>query len=414
MKKKLLFLLTGFLLASCGSGGSFSTSKGVSVSAELKAGSVDTPINDYREISADLNLSVSSSDIISGSVYFDKVKLVYKDMKSVVQRVEEYPLLFSLKTGESKTVSIPLFTIADRFSSPYVYLNKTNPTTFGANYAEEVLATPFTAVLGQGACHTEQRCTVQGNQQVCQDVEVCQRDFNGSLPQETAPGTCKVVAGSSTLLEKDWGILSGDGSGVVQGRDIRVSFNEGPKQGVYVVAQCLSKIKPLSHSFLLLNLVYGDAVYSVSSTGLIKDSQGLVVGEVDGLGNVKFYSPLGSKPYPLTAFYYYPPTLGGELMGYGDGSSSYRMKTRYYPVIPSSVKVVADDGRGFSVSANVQVVDSSTGDITFSFPRPIPAGTPIFVQYQLSDLFQKIEVYVETDKGEVLAGVVNLRVRSGT
>lgn len=410
MRKKIFLSLIAFLF-SCGGGSNFSTSKNVSVSASISAGYVDTGVSDYKNNDASLTLSVSSSDIFRQSVYFSEVDLRYRDLSGKVVRTVSYPLGFSLETGQSKTINITLFSVADKLSAPYVYLNPVNPTTFGANYAEEILAVPVTLNLGQGECHMEQRCQIQNGQQVCQDVEVCRQDFSGTFSQDITVGTCKVVAGNQVLEEKDYGILSGDGSGIVSGRDIKVSFNQGVSQDVYVVAQCLSSISPLSHPYLLLKLVYGDSLYEVTSGGLIRNSSSLVVGQVDQNGNVKFYIPLGAKSYPLVAFYYYGPTLGGELLGYGDGGSTYRMKTRYSPVDASSVKVVADDGRGFSETAWVQWVDSSTGEITFTFPRPVPQGIPIYAQYRLTDIFQTIEVIVKTSVGDINAGQVNLRVR---
>lgn len=395
---------------SCGGSG-FNTGKGVNVSASISAGFVNTSVSDYTNNDSSLSVSVSSDDIVRRSVYFKQVRLVYKDLSGAVQRTSVFPLEFSLKSGESKSVNITLFSVADKLSAPYIYLNPVNPTTFGANYQEQILAKPVSLVLGQGDCHVEQRCSVVNGQQVCQDVEVCKTDFSGTFSEDITPGTCKVIAGSQTLEEKTFGLLEGDGSGVVQGNTVQVSFNKGPSTGTYVVARCLSAIKPIEHDYLLLQLVYGNVIYNVNNYGLIRDPNGNVVGEVSSQGQVKFYIALTSKDFPLTAFYYYGPTLGGELLGYGNGGSTYRLKLRYSPVDANSVKVLSDDGRGFSVSCIVQSVDSSSGEVNFTCPRPIPSGVPIYAQYRLTDIFQKIEVWVDTDVGSVLAGTVNLRVR---
>lgn len=412
MKKVIAFIFVSFLLASCGgAGGSFSTSREVVVSAEVVGGYVDTRVSDYRNDEVELRLGVSSSDIFQQSVLFRKVVLEYKDLSNRVMRTVEYPLGFSLSAGQRRGVKVALFTIADKLSAPYIYLNPVNPTTFGAGYAEEILAVPLTLVLGQGECRKERQCRIVDGREQCQDVDVCKRDFSGTFPEDITIGTCKVIAGGQSVEEKTFGILEGGGSGVVQGRNIRVSFNEGVPQGVYVVAQCLSKIKPLSRPYILLRLAYGDSLYESTQGGLIRDKDGRIVGEVDANGNIRFSIALTAKSFPFVAFYYYGPTLGGELMGYGNGGSTYRLRTRYSPVDASSVKVVADDGRGFSVAGIVQWVDSATGEITFTFPRAIPEGVPIFVQYRLTDIFQKISVYVETDKGRISAGEVQLRVR---
>ncbi len=410
MKKTLLVSGLALLIYSCGGGGaSFTTSKEVFVSAEVKAGNVVASVSDYTNQDADLVLSISSDDIFERSVYFEDVRLVYKDLSGKQVREVSYPLGFSLSTGQTKTQKITLFSIADKLSSPYIYLNPINPTTVGASYSEEVLARPLVSVLGQGECHKEQQCQIVNGQQQCQDVEVCKRDFSGTFSEDIQVGTCSVVAGNQKVEEKTFGILEGDGSGIVEGRTIRVSFNDGPKQGTYVVAKCLSKIKPLSYDYLLLKLVYGDALYETTSGSLLKDSSGKVVGQIDNLGNVNFYSAIGSKDYPLVAFYYHSPTVGGELIGYGNGGSTYRLRTRYAPVDFASVKVLAE-GNGFSAVAQVQFVDGATGEITFTFPRPVPEGVPIYAQYRLTDLFQKIEIYVNTSMGQKKAGEVNLRV----
>jgi len=395
--RKFLAIALVFAL-SCGGSG-FNTGKGVNVSASISTRFVNTSVSNYTNEESILSVSVSSDDIVRRSVYFKQARLVYKDLSGAVQRTSVFPLEFSLKSGESKSVKITLFSVADRFAVPYIYLNPVNPTTFGANYQEQILAKPVSLVLGQGECHK-----VGG-------TEVCRTDFSGTFPEDITPGTCKVTAGSQVLEEKTFGILEGDGSGVVLGNTIRVSFRKGPSTGTYVVAKCLSAIKPIERDYISLQLVYGNVIYSVNDYGLIKDPQGNVVGEVSPNGQVKFYIALTYKDFPLVAFYYYGPILGGELIGYGNGGSTYRLKLRYSPVDPDSVKVLAYDGMGFSVFCIVLSVNSSSGEVTFTCPRAIPSGVPIYAQYRLTEVFQKIDVWVDTDVGSVLAGTVDLRVR---
>ena len=383
---------------SCG-GSEFSTSKGVNVSASLSTGFLNASLSNYTNDDSSLSVEVSSDDIVRRSVYFRQVRLVYKNLSGDVQRTNVFPLEFFLKSGEKKNLNITLFSVADRFAVPYIYLNPVNPTTIGANYREEILARPVSLVLGQGVC------SVVGS------VEVCRTDFSGTFPENITPGTCKVIAGSQVVEEKIFGILQGDGSGIVEGNTVRVSFNRGPSTGTYVVARCLSAIKPIENDYLFLRIAYGDVVYEVNSYGIIRDPKGNVVGEVSSHGQVKFYTALTSKDFPLVAFYYYGPILGGELIGYGSGASTYRLKLKYSPVDANSVKVLADDGGGFSVSCVVQSVDSSSGEVAFTCPRAIPSGVPIYAQYRLSDVFQKIEVWVDTSVGSVLAGTVHLRVQ---
>jgi hypothetical protein len=395
--RKFLPIALVFAL-SCGGSG-FNTGKGVNVSASISTRVVNTSVSNYTNEESSLSVSVSSDDIVRRSVYFKQARLVYKDLSGAVQRTSVFPLEFSLKSGESKSVNITLFSVADGLSVPYIYLNPVNPTTFRANYREQTLARPVSLVLGQGECH------------MVGSVEVCRTDFSGTFPEDITPGTCKVTAGSQVVEEKTFGLLEGDGSGVVLGNTIHVSFSKGPSTGTYVVAKCLSAIQPIEHDYISLQFAYGDVIYSVNNYGLIKDPKGNVVGEVSPDRRVKFYIALTYKDFPLIAFYYYGPILGGELIGYGNGGSTYRLKLRYSPVDPDSVKVLADDGMGFTVSCIVQSVNSSSGEVTFTCPRVIPSGVPIYAQYRLTEIFQKIDVWVDTDVGSVLAGTVNLRVR---
>lgn len=409
MVKVLLAGILVFLVYSCGGGGSLSTSKELSVSFELKQKDVVVSVSDYRSETMDLVMSVSSNDIFKRSVYFDGVRLVYKDLNGQVIKQVVYPLGFSLSSGESRTEKLVLLSLQDKLSSPYVYLNDVNPSTVGLSYFEETLATPVVVVIGQGQCWIEQRCQIVGGNRVCQDVEVCRRDFMGAFPVDIQLGTCMVVAGDQKVQESILGAFSGDGSGVIQGRNVIVSFNRGVPHGVYVVAKCLSAIRPLSHSYVSLKLVYGDVLYESAGGNFLKNSSGVIVGEVDSLGNVYFYTSIGSKDYPLVAFYYRPSISGGELVGYGDGGSLYRLRTRYFPVDVSSVRVLAE-GNNFSLMGQVQHVSGSTGEITVTFPRPVPEGVPIYAQYRLTDLFQRVEVYVDTSIGKHKAGEINLRV----
>lgn len=399
MKAKVfgMVLIAGLTL-SCGGAGSFSTSRDVHVLAEVGTGYVDAKVSDYKNEEVDLRLEVSSSDVFKQSVFFHKVILEYKDLTGKVVKEVEHPLGFSLASGQRKGVKVAVFTVADKLSAPYVYLNSVNPTTLGVGYAEEVLARPLTLVLGQGECRT------------VGDAQVCKRDFFGAFSEDITVGTCKVVAGGQKVEEKAFGLLEGDGSGIVEGRQIRVSFAEGVAEGVYVVAQCLSKIQPLSRPYLLLKFVYGDALYETTQD-LIRDKDGRVVGEVDTNRNVRFSVAIGAKGFPFVAFYHYGPAFVGELMGHGNGGSTYRLKTKYSPVDGSSVRVVADDGRGFSVPAAVQWVDGATGEITFTFSRPVPEGVPIYVQYRLTEISRRVSVYVETSRGRISAGEIQLRVR---
>lgn len=409
MVRLFLFSILVFLVYSCG-GGSFSgTSKEVSVFFDLKQKDMVVSVSDYRSEFVDLVMSVSSNDIFKRNVYFNSVRFVYKDLGGQVIKEVVYPLGYSLSSGETKTEKLVLVSLQDKLSSPYVYLNDVNPSTVGLSYFEETLATPVVVVIGQGQCWIEQRCQIVGNNQVCQDVEVCRRDFVGTFPEDIQLGTCMVVAGDQRLQESILGVFSGDGSGVIQGRNVVVSFNRGVPHGVYVVAKCLSSIRPLSHSYVSLKLVYGDVLYESAGGNFLKNSFGVIVGEVDSLGKVYFYTAIGSKDYPLVAFYYRPSISGGELVGYGNGGSLYRLRTKYFPVDVSSVRILAE-GDNFSLMGQVQHVSGLTGEITVTFPRPVPGGIPIYAQYRLTDLLQRVEVYVNTSLGQYKVGEVSLRV----
>ena len=75
----------------------------------------------------------------------------------------------------------------------------------------------------------------------------------------------------------------------------------------------------------------------------------------------------------------------------------------------SSVRILAE-GNNFSLMGQVQHVSGSTGEITVTFPRPVPEGVPIYAQYKLTDILQKVEVYVNTSLGKYKAGEISLRV----
>jgi len=71
---------------------------------------------------------------------------------------------------------------------------------------------------------------------------------------------------------------------------------------------------------------------------------------------------------------------------------------------------VLAEGQGYAEDGYVQWVDAATGEITVVFPRAVPEGVPILVQYRLTDFFEKVKVYLETSEGTYYAGAITLHI----
>jgi len=412
MYKKLMIFSVTLLVLSCGGGGSsFKTSKETKTSAYLNGGYLVSSVSQYKVDSVSLTVEAVNEDIFPKEVIVKSVKLEYYDeLTGEKRREKNITVIRKIENTGSLSLSVPVMEIADKLSPPYTYINEVNPTTFGATYYTEILAVPKYALIGKGKCEEQERCTTVNGQQTCEFVKVCKRDFQGTI-EDRLPGTLVVTDGKSFIKEEQPGVLTGDGSGIVQGNTVYVSFQTPPEDGSLVVAYYLSKPKPLSRDYLRLKIAYGDTLIE-EENGLLKVNNNYV-GEIDENGNLKFYSSLGYKNSPLVAFYYGSPTVGGEFAGWGNRGEIYKLTTKYKPVDPQSVKVIAE-GNGFSEEGFVQWVEAATGKITVVFPRPVPEGVPIYVQYRVSDLFEKVKVYVNLvrdGKNEsIYAGEFNLHV----
>ena len=391
MFRKVSMVLTTLIL-SCGGGGSdFKTSNELTIMAKVEAGYVKSSVSEYKGDKINVDINIYNEDIFPQEIYIKSLRLEYYDELTGKKRREKE--VFVGKYVNRSTyfrVEVPVMSIADKLSSPYIYLNEVNPTNIGASYYSEILATPKSTLIGKGNC----------------EEEVCRRDFTGTIDYRL-PGTLEITDGVSVLKEENFGVLSGDGSGIVNGNTVQVSFNTPPQNGALIVAYYLSYPKPVGRDYIKLKLVYGDTVIE-EENGLLKIGD-KYIGEIDETGNIHLYYPIGYKNSPLVAFYYSGPTVGGELAAWGNGGTVYRIQTRYRPIDPSSVKVLAE-GQGYAEDGYVQWVDAATGEITVVFPRAVPEGVPILVQYRLTDFFEKVKVYLETSEGTYYAGAITLHI----
>lgn len=406
MFRKVGLFLAAFIL-SCGGGSDFKTNKQLTITAKVEAGYVKSSVSDYKEDKINVDINIYNEDIFPQELYVESLRLEYYDeLTGKKRREKEYFIGKYVNESTYFRVEVPVMSIADKLSSPYIYLNEVNPTNIGASYYSEVLATPKSTLIGKGKCEEKERCTIVDGQQTCEWIKVCQRDFTGTIDYRL-PGTLEITDGVSVLKEENFGVLTGDGSGVVNGTTVQVSFNTPPEDKALIVAYYLSYPKAIGRDYIKLKLVYGDTVIE-EENGLLKIGDNYV-GEIDDTGNIHFYYPIGYKNSPLVAFYYSGPTIGGELAAWGNGGTIYRIQTRYRPIDPSSVKVLAE-GQGYAEDGYVQWVDAATGEITVVFPRAVPEGVPIFVQYRLTDFFEKVKIYLETSKGSYYAGEITLHI----
>jgi len=372
------------LVFACG-GGLGGGEKSVSVSGTFSPPSLEVQYDTSLPASISVEFAVSSSDVISKSVSFNKLVMVYKGLDGRTHKVREVPLGFSLKAGERTSLSVEVFWPSDRTLEPYVYLSPNNPSSFVSVPRSVVLASPVSFVIGIG--------------------DGTRTNFSATLAEPVSVGTCQVVAGSQTLNETSLGVLTGNGSGVVSETSVSVSFSTAPNSGVHVILSCLSQMSAIDEPYTELSFSYADKTY-YEDGGLIKDGN-VVVGRMDGSRPV-LLSAIGFKNSPFTA-HYVKAEGGGEKATEGNGGRFYRFRTKYAPIDASSVKVVAKVGSDL-IYCDVLNVNENVGEVDVQCSADVPVGSSIYVYYVLKEVLERVELFVDTSEGRKFLGTLNLRV----
>lgn len=375
-------------VAGCGGGGLSSAvgNSGPSVSVSLDTPSLSATMSDTGK-SVSLTLSCSSTDLFTVECIVNKVLIGLADMSY------EVPVNAVLKSGEVRTVEIPVFTNSHKEIAPFNYLRDINPSTSASNWnvMSEILGTPTSFLIGKGASQMVSDPNNPGKQ-----ISVQNNNFNSSVPSFT-PGTMRVTDGTQVLDETTFGYLSGQGSGIVSGSSVNVSFTAAPATGVLIVGMYLPQLKDLAAppQTTALKIVYDDLTLTQSGS-FLQDASGNVYATVSGT-KITPVRAMGFKNAPLVAVYDAPPftSYGGAILGYADGVSKiFTMKTRYAPLVAHSARVMTE-----RAPATIIMENPYTGDLTFSFAEPPVSGEPIKVSYIVESVNTAINLDVVTSSG---------------
>lgn len=200
MKRFLVLFL--ILILSCGGKEDFSK-----LVYEVNPQSLSVDLSAYVNEVVNVKVSLLSDGLFRDSVRIYKAELIYIGYGGSEVRRSERRLDFVLNSGESKEISLVVISAGEKLTFPSAYVN---------------------LLLGRGECSTG-----EGGRR-------CRRDYEGEFGEDLASRTCEVRAGELRLFERNDGIFEGDGSGIREGRRVRVNFSQNVEEGAYVIARCMS------------------------------------------------------------------------------------------------------------------------------------------------------------------------------
>jgi len=391
--KRVIFVIAAILmLASCGGGGLNSGNSPTDLTISLSTDHIDS-----NNLTGDENIDVTA-DCSSGDL-FAKECLLKRVTVSWGEESLTYPLNYRIKIGESKKFALTLISDSERILEPFSYLSDANPTISNSNWTaySETVGKIGSTLFATGS----QTCSPDPNdatKEICAGV----KSYAGYLPNYTRR-TLKITDGDQVLEESTFGVLSGSGSGYIDGKNyLKVTFSKEPQVNALITA---SYIQPLS---ALKNVPKGNdmkMVYGALKMGQ-EDINGktYLLNEVDKVPYAQVVDttilPIqswGFKNAAVTASYYAAPYngSGGEVIGAGDGKATlYHLKTKYSPIFDGSLKVFTASQAG-----EIQYYNRNTGEVTVAFKSAVPAIENIKASYCISHVSVPMSIAFESDNG---------------
>jgi hypothetical protein len=401
----VLLLLFSYI-SGCGGSGSSS----VDEPAHMKVSISEHPITSKEAdvpVSIPMNLSCDADDL------FDSTCKAQKAIISLNGYTNEVPLNISMKSGDSRSLNITVFSESDLLMPPFNYLSDQNPSNSVTEWStySEVVGETRTELIGKttetcvtkeippaNPCPEGETPKPDGCSDTPQTTTECTPDkvYNLTLPLYTS-GTLKLMERTNVLEETSIGYLKGNGTGYIENGIAHITFNYAPPKDSDILAVFVASLKPLKHMPYGndIKLTYGSLTLQQSGNFLV-DKNGDSYASVDG-NVISLIKPAGYKDSPMIVSYSGEPyqTTGGECAGWGDGiNTQYRIKTKYAPVKPDTFKVFTTEQPGEVLSSNY-----STGEFIVKFARPPLSTERIMVSYVLSQCDTTVGITIVTNDG---------------
>lgn len=388
-------LITVFLLllslVGCGGNLTSSTNESKSLSIAVSPSSIDTS-STYGVEQVTATFACSANDLFNTTCRVDSVRIDFNGYSYTM------PLNLLLNPGEQRSVKLEVFTNSDRELEPFSYLRDVNPSTSATGWTtySEVIGTIGSKQFAQG----KEECTVDPNtgEKTCVGVS----NYSGAIPNHTA-GTVKITDGTQVLEETTFGVLTGDGSGYINGNSISLSFATPPQVGAFISAMYLNPLKQLSEKPAEgLKVVYNDLILTRNNDFLV-DADGNAYAMITN-NDITVLRPMGFKNAPLVVVYQAAPfsAYGGERIGEGDGVTTvFSLKTKYAPILEGSLSVFSE-----SRPAEILFYNKYTGDVTVSFKEPPAEGEPIKASYIITEVNMPITItFISSELGNYTVSV---------
>lgn len=385
-KTGFILFLTALLLAGCGGDLVSATGGGENTLSVTIANTVIESNRLEGTESVDVTLECSGNDIFDVFCRVDSIEVSWDD------NVRLIPINRKLKVGETEEMELEFFTNSDRELEPFSYLRDVNPSAASTGW------TVYTEVIGEVQSRllatTPDDCVPNSGE----TAAVCPKAFSVTV-DAYAPGTLCITDGSQTLEESSFGVLSGDGNGVVEsgGGEAQFQFSSTPDRQTFIMGMSVSPLRELGRDAEArdLRITYGDFTLEQEGSVLL-DESGEVFGMLDGRKVVPLRS-WGFRSAPVVARYSSSPfnAFGGEIIGHGDGTSSvFSLKTKHAPVLESSLEVFTD-----RVAGEILLLDKYTGQATVRFDEPPGYGEEIKASYVVSSVSMPIDIVFNTNDG---------------
>lgn len=407
MNKIKIFLFIAIIIVAMAIAGCINTDLKTSISISLSSQDVQS-----TAINGDEKIQATASCTGDHECTVNSVTITWTDSVSGQSHSKTYQLKKTISKNSSITFDVVLIDNSDREFAPFSYLRSSNPTTANTGYtsysesiAKPTFETNTTTPAVNSQCTSDVTSVTVGTPP--NDVTYSCVQFNLTPVANYVRGTLKVSDYTQGVQETgSFGNLSGDGTGYLLSTWY-VKFNsgvDGTMGSLFVFYQKKSvgsgtsdlelSNEPLGSD---LKLVYGSTTLTQSGSSLV-NSSGIIYGYISGK-NITLNRPLGYSDSDIVATYTGEPftSIGGEVLGYGDGvNTTYTFKTRYAPIYEGSLTVFTSDGVAQTIYNNIY-----TGEVTAVFSSPVSLNKAIKASYKTSSTNRMpFTVKISTDKGD--------------